>query len=67
MRPSSAAHMPKAAQSFPLTKAFAKSAAPPAQYLKEAGEQPDKRNMVAPTATIVTRQILPSEKELKKM
>jgi hypothetical protein len=53
----------KAAPSLPQTKAFAKSAAPAHQYLKELAKPPDKLGTVTPTALIVIRQILLDEKE----
>jgi hypothetical protein len=61
--PPQAAHLPKPAPSLSQTNAFAKSAAPPHQYLTEWAKQPEKLGTVAPTALVVTRQILLDEKD----
>jgi hypothetical protein len=56
--PPQAAHLPKAAQAEAQAKAFAKSAAPTRSILERAGKQTERYNTVAPTALVVTRQIL---------
>jgi len=63
VKPPQAAHLPKAAPFLPHTRAFAKSAAPAHQYWREWAKQPDKLGMVAPTALIVSRQILLDDKD----
>jgi len=63
VKPPQAAHLPKAAPSLPQPKAFGKSAAPAHQYWREWAKQPDKLGTVAPTALIVTRQILQDDKD----